>query len=73
MSSRLPTVNAKQLIRVLHRHGFDQTRQSGSHVVFRHADGRRTTVPFHGTRDLGPGLLRQIMKDAGLTPDDLRD
>jgi predicted RNA binding protein YcfA (HicA-like mRNA interferase family) len=40
--------------------------------VFLHSDGRRTTVPVHGKRDLGRGLLRQIMRDADLTEDDFR-
>lgn len=30
-----------------------------------------TTVPIHGKRDLGRGLLRQIMRDANLTKADL--
>jgi predicted RNA binding protein YcfA (HicA-like mRNA interferase family) len=46
-------------------------RQWGSHAVFIHPDGRRTTVPIHGKRDLGKGLLRQIMRDAELTVDDM--
>ena len=36
-----------------------------------HPDGRRTTVPVHGKRDVGRGLLRQIMRDTDLTIDDL--
>jgi predicted RNA binding protein YcfA (HicA-like mRNA interferase family) len=68
---KLPALNAKQIIRILHYKGFVMVRQSGSHVIFRHADGRRTTVPVHGSNDLGKGLLRQIMKDAGITPDDV--
>ncbi|MDQ3138387.1 MAG: type II toxin-antitoxin system HicA family toxin [Gemmatimonadota bacterium] len=32
-----------------------------------HPDGRATTVPFHGTRDISPILLRQIARDIGLT------
>jgi len=71
MSSRLPALHARQLIRILKRHGFEPVRQSGSHVILRHADGRRTTVPDHGSRDLGRGLLRQIMRDAELSVDDL--
>jgi predicted RNA binding protein YcfA (HicA-like mRNA interferase family) len=39
----------------------------------KHADGRRTTVPLHASRDVGRGLLRQIMRDAKLTADDLSD
>jgi predicted RNA binding protein YcfA (HicA-like mRNA interferase family) len=46
-------------------------RQSGSHAVFIHPDGRRTTVPLPGKRDLAKGLLRQIMRDAELTVDDM--
>jgi predicted RNA binding protein YcfA (HicA-like mRNA interferase family) len=59
------------VISVLVRHGFTLDRQSGSHAVFIHPDGRRTTVPIHGKRDLGKGLLRQIMRDAELTVNDL--
>ncbi|MEW6249819.1 MAG: type II toxin-antitoxin system HicA family toxin [Planctomycetota bacterium] len=58
------------MIRALEQHGFTRVRQSGSHAIFRHPDGRRTTVPIHGKRDIGGGLLRQIMRDAGLTEAD---
>lgn len=68
---KLPALNAKHIIRILGKKGFIQTRQSGSHIVFKHADGRRTTVPYHSSRDLGTGLLRQIMKDAGITEEDV--
>jgi predicted RNA binding protein YcfA (HicA-like mRNA interferase family) len=57
---------------VLERRGFVAVWQSGSHAIFRHPDGRGTTIPIHGKRDLGRGLLRQIMRDADLTPDDFR-
>jgi predicted RNA binding protein YcfA (HicA-like mRNA interferase family) len=72
MNPRLPTVSATQLIAILQRRGFVRIRQSGSHAVFRHADGRRTTVPVHHGRDIGRGLLRQIMRDADLSPDDFQ-
>lgn len=71
MTSRLPTLTALEILAILRRHGFVQVRQSGSHVVLKHPDGRRTTVPLHKGRDLGRGLLRQIMRDARLTADDL--
>jgi predicted RNA binding protein YcfA (HicA-like mRNA interferase family) len=32
---------------------------------------RRTVVPVHGNQDLKPGTQRGIMRDAGLTDDDL--
>jgi len=71
MSPRLPVLKPRQLISVLTQRGFVRVRQSGSHAVFRHPDGRRTTVPIHSDRDLGRGLLRQIMRDADLTVEDL--
>ena len=71
MSPKLPSLNSRQVIAILKRHGFALDRQSGSHAVFLHADGRRTTVPIHGRRDLGKGILHQIMKDAELTVDDM--
>jgi predicted RNA binding protein YcfA (HicA-like mRNA interferase family) len=51
--------------------GFAEVRQRGSHKQFRHADGRRTTVPFHTGRDISPTLLRKIAKDIGLTAEQL--
>lgn len=47
--------------------GFEEVRQRGSHKRFRHLDGRATTVPVHGGRDLSPILLRRIARDAGMS------
>ncbi|MCL4829830.1 MAG: type II toxin-antitoxin system HicA family toxin [Caldilinea sp.] len=55
---------------ILERLEFVQVRQRGSHIQYRHADGRATTVPYHSGRDLSPILLRQIAKDIGLTIDE---
>lgn len=66
----LPVLKPREAIRILERLGFAQVRQKGSHRQFRHTDGRQTTMPDHGGRDLSPILLRQIIKDIGLTPDD---
>ena len=71
MSPRLPALTARDLLRILQQHGFSVVRQSGSHAILRHPDGRRTTVPIHGKRDLGRGLLHQIMRDADLSVEDL--
>ena len=73
MSPRLPALTGRQVIAVLQGRGFVAARQSGNHVVLRHQDGRRVTVPVRAGRDLGRGLLRQIMRDADLTVDDLAD
>jgi len=70
MTGGLPVLKPKEVISILQRLGFKMVRQRGSHQQFRHPDGRATTVPVHGSRDLSPILLRQICKDIGLTPDE---
>jgi predicted RNA binding protein YcfA (HicA-like mRNA interferase family) len=71
VSQKHRQITGRELIAILRRHGFAIDRQSGSHVILIHRDGRRVTVPVHAGRTLGKGLLRSIMNDAGLTNDDL--
>ena len=66
----LPMLKAKDLVRVLRRLGFRATRQRGLHLFFEHSDGRTTVVPVHGGEDIGRGLLRQILREIELTPDE---
>ncbi len=58
--STLPVLKPKEIISILDRLGFKEIRQKGSHKQFRHIDGRGTTVPFHGGRDISPILLKGI-------------
>lgn len=67
--TRLPTLTAKKLIRILRKLNFQSVRQEGSHTFFRHADGRTTVVPMHTGKDIGRGLLRSILRDIGYTPE----
>jgi predicted RNA binding protein YcfA (HicA-like mRNA interferase family) len=67
---RLPVLKPREVCRILESLGFVQIRQKGSHRQYRHIDGRGTTVPDHGARDLSPLLLRQIIKDIRLTPEE---
>ncbi len=67
----LPVLKPLEVCRRLETLGFGNVRQRGSHVQFRHPDGRCTTVPIHKGRDIAPSLLRQIAKDIGLTPEEL--
>lgn len=59
-------MTAREVLRLLEKRGFRRVRQSGSHVILQHPDGRRVTVPVHPGRDLGRGMLRQIFKDAAI-------
>jgi predicted RNA binding protein YcfA (HicA-like mRNA interferase family) len=71
VTQKLPQLTARELIAILRRRGFEIDRQSGSHAILIHEDGRRVTVPVHSGRTIGKGLLRSIMNDAGLTREDL--
>ena len=68
---KLPVLKPREVAAILARLGFVEVRQRGSHKQYRHADGRSTTVPFHGSRDIAPPLLRQIAKDIGLTVEEM--
>lgn len=71
MTPKLPAFTARQIIALLEQHGFQFIRQKGSHVVYRHPDGRWSTVPIHPGKTLGRGLLRKILKDAEIDPQTL--
>ena len=45
--------------------------QGQRHVVF-HKGARRTQVPRHGSRELGKGLLREILKQAGISIEEFK-
>jgi len=64
---RYPVLKPREVISVLRSLDFKEVRQRGSHKQLRHPDGRVTTVPFHKGRDISPILLRQIIKDIGLS------
>ena len=68
---KLPVLKPRQVVAILNALGFTLVRQRGSHMQFRHADGRATTVPDHGGRDISPSLLRKIARDIGMTVEEL--
>jgi predicted RNA binding protein YcfA (HicA-like mRNA interferase family) len=58
--SRLPIVDFKTMDKLLRNLGFRAVRQKGSHIFYRHPDGRTTTLPNHPGRDLSRPLMREI-------------
>ncbi|MGH8000902.1 MAG: type II toxin-antitoxin system HicA family toxin [Brasilonema sp.] len=70
--SRLPIVNFKTMEKVLLCLGFKQVRQKGSHVFYRHSDGRTTTVPNHPGRDIARPLIREILREIEITPEEFQ-
>ena len=68
--SRLPIVDAKKMEKFLFSLGFVKTRQKGSYAFYRHSDGRTTTLPHHKSRDLSRPLIRQILREIELSPEE---
>lgn len=68
--SRLPVVNFALMDRILIKLGFIVARQRGSHVFYRHPDGRTTTLPNHGSRALARPLIREILREIEMSPDE---
>ncbi len=58
-----PTLKSSKVVKALKKADFKLVRQKGSHAKFKHPDGRATTVPIHGSQDIGRGLLRKILRD----------
>ena len=73
MTKKVPAVSGPELVKLFIKIGYVFRRQKGSHVVlFREIDKRRLTIPVHGEREIPVGTLKSILKDAGLSADDLR-
>ncbi len=58
-------MSGKELLRVLQDQGFVIVRINGSHYVLKKGS-ITVVVPVHGSRDIPPGTLNKILKDAGL-------
>ncbi len=68
----MKSATGKELARVLERHGWALLRVHGSHHIYGKAGSQvRLSVPIHGNQVLKVGLLRHLMKLAGLKEDDL--
>ena len=60
-------VKAERVIKVLEESGYLVVRQKGSHIILKDQDGRSVVIPVHPGEELGRGILRAIIGQAGLT------
>ena len=69
--SKSPSLTPKELIRLLERKGFVFDRTKGSHQIYFYAEKKlRVVVPMH-TKDLATGTLHAILKQAGISKEEL--
>ncbi len=66
-------ISGKDFCKILEKLGFVKIHGKGSHVRFRHFDGRRTVVPIHGNEKLGKGLLLEILKQIKITKEEYEE
>jgi len=67
---KLVPISGKKFCKILEKLGFEKIYGKGSHIRFKHPDGRRTVIPVHANEDLGKGLISAILKQIKLTKED---
>lgn len=68
--SRLPRVSGREVVDALCRLGFTVRRQHGSHIILRRDEPfSQVVVPDH--REIDTGTLRAILRQAGVTVEEL--
>lgn len=68
--TRLRLVSYRELKKVAQAAGFQWIRSEGSHNVFRHDSGKIVVIPDHGSQVIVRPLLRKILRDLGLKPEE---
>lgn len=63
--SRQPVCSGTDAVRAFRKLGYEVDHQTGSHIILRHSNMRRLTVPNH--RELAQGTLRALICESGLT------
>lgn len=72
MSTRRPNLTPEKLIKILKKHGFTISSQKGSHVkLYNCKTNKKTIVSTHKKTIVPKGTLNSILKQAGLTNEEL--
>ena len=66
--ARLPIISGDDFAKAMRKIGYVWDHTEGSHMILLHPSKGRLSVPRH--RELGRGLLRDLIRDAGLTRDE---
>lgn len=66
----MKAVSGRELARVLERRGWELIRVRGSHHLYGRG-AERIVIPVHGNQTLKAGLQRDLMKQAGISDEEL--
>jgi predicted RNA binding protein YcfA (HicA-like mRNA interferase family) len=65
---RLSPLKAREVIEKLRALGYEGPHPGGRHSRMVHkASGRIIPIPMHGSKDVSIGLIRAIIREAGIT------
>lgn len=67
--TRLPSLSARELVAALKRAGYFEGRQTGSHLILKHAIRASVVVPMHAG-EMKRHLAESIIRQAGFTKDE---
>ena len=68
----MKSISGKRFTRLREKHGWELKRVKGSHHVYmKPGNPARISVPIHSNRVLKIGLLKRLMKLAGIKEDEL--
>ena len=67
----MKSVSGKALCKVVEHKEWELKRVTGSHYIYTKQGSEVILSPVHGNRDLPTETLKSIMKDAGLSENDL--
>ena len=66
MSKKLPRLTAFELIKALRKLGFEESRSSGSHRIYKKG-AKRIVVPYHSGKVIHPKIVKDVLKVCNLT------
>jgi predicted RNA binding protein YcfA (HicA-like mRNA interferase family) len=68
----MKALSGKELAKLLEQRGWELRRIHGSHHIYVKPGGEvRLSVPIHGNHSLKTGLLRHLLKQAGISEDEV--
>ena len=65
---RLSNISGGEAVKIFEKFGYVLDHQTGSHMILWHESKPTLSVPNH--RELAPGLLRSLVRQAGITVDE---